>query len=348
MKKRSLRILCSGVFMALLSAIFFLEPALSASASPVWSIVATIPLPGGASRFDYQSLDPKTGRLYLSHLGEGRLVVFDTRTRKVVADLPGFPHVHGVLAVPELHRVYATVSPLSKTKIGHLAVVDARSLRTVRRVSAGIHPDGLDFDPENGRIFVSNEWGQSLSVIDARSLRVEGTVPLGGEVGNTRYDPLSKRIYSTVRTRNLPVRVDPSALRIDGRISLPCLHPHGLLIDSRRQQAFVACERDSRLLVVDLPTGRVSGRFSVGARPDVLSFDSRKKLLFVASESGWVTVFQEKGRALEKESEDFLGYRAHSILVDPATHLLYLPLENRQGHPFLEILRWRSQRDSPT
>jgi len=41
-------------------------------------------------------------------------VVFDTKKREVVANLDGFPSVHGVWAVPELERVYA--SPLANTK----------------------------------------------------------------------------------------------------------------------------------------------------------------------------------------------------------------------------------------
>ena len=32
-------------------------------------MVADVPLPGGAFRFDYQSLDSEGGRLYMAHLG---------------------------------------------------------------------------------------------------------------------------------------------------------------------------------------------------------------------------------------------------------------------------------------
>jgi hypothetical protein len=35
-------------------------------------------------------------------------VVFDTKKREVVANLDGFPSVHGVWAVPELGKVYAS------------------------------------------------------------------------------------------------------------------------------------------------------------------------------------------------------------------------------------------------
>src|SRR5438874_7693364 len=72
--------------------------------------VADIPLPGGATRFDYASLDVAAGRLYFSHMGDGKLMVFDTRAEKLVTNLPGFPTMTGVLVVPSLHRVYGSVT----------------------------------------------------------------------------------------------------------------------------------------------------------------------------------------------------------------------------------------------
>src|SRR5215472_7851006 len=70
--------------------------------------VAEIPLPGPAVRFDYQNLDAKNGRLYIAHMNADQLVVFDTQSRQVVANLDGFARVHGVWAVPELGRIYAS------------------------------------------------------------------------------------------------------------------------------------------------------------------------------------------------------------------------------------------------
>ena len=85
--------------------------------SPSLSTIVDVPLPGGATRCDYQSFDPKTKTLYLSHMGDGELVVFNTSTRTVTAHVPGFPTVTGVLAVPELHRVFASaVSPRSRAE----------------------------------------------------------------------------------------------------------------------------------------------------------------------------------------------------------------------------------------
>src|SRR5215470_6682107 len=72
--------------------------------------MADVPLPGAAVRFDYQSLDASAGRLYIAHMNANQLVVFDVKARNVVANLEGFPSVHGVWAVPELGRVYASAT----------------------------------------------------------------------------------------------------------------------------------------------------------------------------------------------------------------------------------------------
>src|SRR5207247_10616917 len=106
--------------------------------SPALSTIADVPLPGGATRFDYQSLDPKTRKLYLSHMGDGELVVFDTQTRTVTTHLPGFPTVTGVLAVPELHRVFASVAGNHE-----VAVMDTETLKVVARVPAGQFTDAV-------------------------------------------------------------------------------------------------------------------------------------------------------------------------------------------------------------
>lgn len=58
-------------------------------------------LPGGTSRFDYQSLDTATGRLVIAHMGADQVIVFDTRRQEVVETVDGVKTPTGVLVVPE-------------------------------------------------------------------------------------------------------------------------------------------------------------------------------------------------------------------------------------------------------
>src|SRR5262249_53707150 len=91
-------------------------------------VLADIPLTGGSTRFDYQSLDSSSGRLFIAHLGSDLLTVFDINKQTVIGDVKDLKRVHGVLAVPALHRIYA-----SATGTNELAVIDDQSLSIVAR-----------------------------------------------------------------------------------------------------------------------------------------------------------------------------------------------------------------------
>jgi len=295
--------------------------------------LADIPLPGGPSRFDYQSLDVETGRLYLAHMGAGQLVVVDVRSRRVVAALDGFPRVTGVLVVPKLRRIYASAAGAHR-----VTIVDASTLGIVAQVGGVSFPDGLAYAPDEAKVFVSDEFGRRELVIDVRTNRAKGLIQLGGEAGNTQYDSVGRRILVAVQTRNQIVAIDPAADSIVGRYSFSeANHPHGLLIDSGRRLAFVANEGNHQLLVVDLTSMQVIEKHSLGEDPDVLAFDPGLRRLYVASESGVVTVFNERDRSLE-EAGTYHAPHAHSVAVDPGTHEVFLPLSNVNGHPVLRIM----------
>ena len=76
---------------------------------------------------------------------------------------------------------------------------------------------------------------------------------------------------------------------------------------------------------------------SVGADPDVLAFDGGLGRLYVSAESGIISIFDERGRNLEKIGEGFFAANAHSVAVDSRTHRVYLPLQNVGGKAVLRI-----------
>src|SRR4029077_8302376 len=59
------------------------RPAQSAP-KPGLTLVREVPLPGPANRFDYQSVDPASGRIYLNHMNAGRTIVFDADSGRVI------------------------------------------------------------------------------------------------------------------------------------------------------------------------------------------------------------------------------------------------------------------------
>ena len=316
-------------------AVIALPFAARGSELPLRQVGADIPLPGQANRFDYASVDPQRRLLFLAHLGSGMVTAVDLRTNRVIANVSDVPSVHGVLAVPELGEVFA-----SATGQNRLDVISERTYRVIAHAPAGTYPDGIAYAPDSRELFVSDESGRTETVIDTRANLRIATIPLGGEVGNSQYDPISHKVFVDVQTLDEIVAIDPGTNKLMARYPLPqsCRDDHSLLLDSPARLAFVACDDNAKLLLVDMTDMHVLSAHDVGRDPDVLAFDPGLQRLYVASESGVVAVFELEAKDLRLLGLKFLAHEAHSVAVDPATHLVYFPLQSVQGRGVLRVM----------
>jgi DNA-binding beta-propeller fold protein YncE len=296
--------------------------------------VSDIPLPGRATRFDYESIDSTTRRLYLAHLGDSAVTVIDMVGRSVIGNVENVGHAHGVLVIPTLGRIYA-----SATLTNEVVAIDEKTLEIVARIPGGIYPDGMAYVADLHRLYVSDEAGKTESVIDTTTEQLIATISLQSVAGNSQYDLRSKHIFIAAQSLNQLIEIDPLTNAVIARYALhEADRPHGLLIDPTSNLAFVACEGNDRLVVFDLQSMRPTDSFPVGGDPDVIAYDAGVNRLYVAGEQGVVSVFTVIGRSVEKLGEAFLGPNAHVVGIDPQTHLVYFPLKDLGGRPVLRVM----------
>jgi YVTN family beta-propeller protein len=298
--------------------------------------VADYPLPGRATSWDYMSFDPLRLRLFIAHLGDSAVVVFDTEAKKVIGTIPDIGEVHGTLAVPNEGRVYATA-----TKTDEVVAIDASTLKVLARIPTAKHPDGLAYAPEAHKLYVSDEFGKTETVVDTPANKRVATIQLGGEVGNTQYDPGSKHIFVNVQGTGELVEIDPASDAVVARIPVPGANGnHGLLIEPNLRLAFIANEGNDRLLVMDLNTKKLIADFAVDKEgPDVLAYDVALGIVYVASESGVVSEFRVTGEGVSKIGEGVVGANAHTVAVEPAVHKVYFPLTEGGRPPVLRVMQ---------
>jgi DNA-binding beta-propeller fold protein YncE len=297
--------------------------------------VQDVRLPGRSSRFDYQSIDAPGRRLYVAHLGDSALDVIDLDALGVATTVPHIADVHGVLAVPEIGRVFA-----SATGTNELVTLDASTDQVIARTPTGKFPDGIAYDSRDDLVLVSNKNDGSESVFEGRSGRAVRTVKLGQEVGNVAYDPTSGLAYVAVRPPDALVVIDPTTGRTAGLIRLKrCRGAHGVYVQEQTQQAFVACENNATVVTVDVAQRMQMAIDSVGKSPDVLAYDSDLGRLYVAAESGVVAVFSTSSTRLRKIGQARLADTAHSVAVDTTTHLVFFPLERDPKKPGIRVMK---------
>jgi DNA-binding beta-propeller fold protein YncE len=207
----------------------------------------------------------------------------------------------------------------------------------VFRAPTDAYPDGLAYDPIRGTVWTTNESAGSETVIDADTGAVRATVPLGGEVGNVVYDNFLDEMVVAVQGRNDLAVIDPVSFTVTERIPTPgCDHPHGLALDATDQVMFVGCEANATMATVDLVNRTVVDHHEVGETPDVLAYDPDAGRVYVAAESGWVSIFDHQEGHLTAWGSAHLADGAHSLALDPTTHHTYFPIpKGAKGSPVL-------------
>ena len=330
--------------LLLLTALLLPNLATSAATMPgAMQRMTEIALPGAAARFDYMVLDAAKGRLLINQMGAGRTLVFDLRQQRLVGQIGGLVAPTGITLAPALHLAFISDPGAALDRVwgdGSVVAVSLRSLAVAQRFAAGGFPDGSVWVPGVGRLFVSNERGGVETVIGGTPLRVEQNLKLGGEAGNSAFDAASSRVLVNVQTRGQIAAINPETMEIEGRVTLPatCQHNHGLLVDDAEHLAFVACDGNARLLTLSLPSLRPVQRNRLGRDPDVLALDARRQRLWVASESGVVSVFGIAAGKLRTLWRGFVGPDAHSVAIDPATGWAWFPLADVGGRPMLRAM----------
>lgn len=297
-----------------------------------WQRTAVTDLTGGTGRFDYAAFNAGRGLLFIAHMGAGQLVEVDVRSHHVVRTIDGLPDVHGVIVVPDKHRVYATAT-------GHdqLVALDEDTGATLFTAGTGAYPDGLAFDPVRHAVWTTNEEAGTETVVDADTGAVRATVPLGGEVGNVVYDAVPDRMLVAVQGRQDIAVIDPARWQVTGRIpAAGCDRPHGAALDPDTQTLFVGCEGNASLIAVDLAHRSVVDHLQVGDTPDVVAYDAHRHRVYVAAESGWVSAVDEDRGHLQFRGSEHVADGAHTLALDPDGGHAFLPIaDNGSGTPQL-------------
>jgi DNA-binding beta-propeller fold protein YncE len=252
--------------------------------------------------------------------------------------LPNIPTPRGVAVADDAGLIFVTSTP------GHLVLIDNSTLAEVTRVTTGTSPDGDAWDPDDQIVGVSDQGDGALSLIPNAGMGTRTQISLGTETGNVVYDGSRKQFWITVVRSSPPdqlVEVDPKAATVTARIDLPgCSGAHGLRLHPDGQSAFIACENNDMLARVDLGGAHAVATAASGAGPDVLSIDPGLGRLYVAAESGDLTIWDITKPGVALVGHDQPGGNAHTVAADPATHRVFFPLPQGNGStPVLRIMR---------
>ena len=118
--------------------------------------------------------------------------VIDPVTNKVVGVISGIEVNHGVGAAPDGSRLY-----ISNEAESTLDVVDAKSLKVIKKIKLSGHPNNLAVGKDGRRVYVAIAQAPGgVDVIDTASLTDVKTVPTKGPIHNPYVTPDGKYVVA--------------------------------------------------------------------------------------------------------------------------------------------------------
>ena len=273
---------------------------------------------GGEGRWDYISLDPEAGRLYVPR--STRVMVLDLDGQPK-GEIPGTAGVHGVAFSRELDRGWTSNGQSDTVTVFKLSTLEV--LKVV--ATTGGNPDAILFEPATKRVFTFNGRGKNATVFDAVSSEVVGTIPMGGKPEFSACDGKG-RVYVNNEDTSAILAINARTLKVEATWSIkPLDSPSGLAMDVKQNRLF-SVGGNRLAAVVDAGTGKVLATLPIGAGTDGIDFDPGTGCAYASNGEGTVTVIRQTGTATYEVAATLpTRPSARTIVVNPRTHRLYLP-----------------------
>jgi YVTN family beta-propeller protein len=298
--------------------------------------LASIDLPGPSGlRFDYLTIDYDDHYLFCAHLGPGLLYVIDLPTNKVVKTISDLPGIEGVEYAPDEKKLYT--SDWHEDKIG---VVDVKTLQIVKKIPTESKPDGSAYAAPFHKLYVSDERAKAVAVVDTTRDEVLRMLRFDSETGMPQYDPVAKKIYVNLQDQNIFAVIDPENDQVVGMHPVvKCKGNHGMALDAEHRRAFLACEQNSLLAVMDLDKFEPIAYLPLADGADVVKFDPGLNRIYVACYSGAISIIEQKDLGQYRKLKDVtVAHAVHSLAVDTSTHRVYAPEQEQDGVPVARLM----------
>jgi YVTN family beta-propeller protein len=274
---------------------------------------------GGEGGWDYLTVDAENGLLYVPRTTH--TMVLAARTGKLVADIPGQQHNHGVAIVADAGRGF-----ISDGQDGSVVIFDLKTHEVLGKVKADVDADGIIYDPASRKVLVvCGDAGVLIPIspdVDPKTGKADAAVALGGKP--EFLVAAEGKVYVALVDKDQVAVVDTKTMKVtDKWPTAPGGAPVGMAMDRGNHRLFIGCRKPQKLVVMNAKNGKVLADFPIGAGVDATQFDGDT---FASCRDGTLAVVRETSPgkfALVQTVKTRPG--AKTMGVDPNTHTIYLP-----------------------
>lgn len=175
-----------------------------------------------------------------------------------------------------------------------------------------------------GRVFITNEKGDTVSVINGSTLEVEATIEIGERPRGVGISPDGSEVYVAVSEENKIKVINPETLKVIREFDAGsdpetfAVHPNGNIYISNEDEALASA--------IDPKTGELLAEIKVGLEPEGVAISPDGKYVIITSEStNMLHVIKAPENIIE--SNILVGSRPRAATFNKAGNIAYATAE---------------------
>ena len=302
--------------------------------SAFYRLESAVTLKSEKPDWDYVTLDPARGYLFIGRRGEGA-IVYDVKSRKVLRTIDKSDDAGAIVLVPEFDRGYTA------NEDGTTTIFQLSTLKTIDRVKFGADSDSGFYDPVTKQIaftmgdssavaFVDAKTGKVLDTMKVDSKKLDGTAPDGE--GN---------LLMALRDKNLVVKIAVAQRKITAQWpTTGCEQPTGVAYDKEHKRIFVGCRGAKPVLaIMDADSGQVIATPDIGRGTDGVIYDAATRRIYTSNgvDANLVIYEQVDPNTYKLVEATTTRPYARTMALDPKTKKLYLVTAEGTADPAEKI-----------
>src|ERR1700680_4711982 len=291
-------------------------------------LVQSIPLPDlKEGDFDHFVIDLEGNRLFSTAEENSKVLVFDTKTNKLIHSIDDLKAPHSMLFRGDLKKLFVIDGDLGEVKI-----YDTTTYKLDGSIKVREGADSSGYDPSTKYLWVVDGGKDAklpnayLVIIDTTEGKKIGEIKMDSDdVEAMAFDPTSSRVFVDIRGNSTVEVIDKDKRTVTA--TWPVSGAKGLTtisFDSANHRLYIGGRQPAKLWVMDSDSGKVVTSVDAPAMVDDACFSAAQKRIYFAG-TEFTDVFEIKdGDHLERIGHIATSFRAKTAILVPELNRFYV------------------------
>jgi DNA-binding beta-propeller fold protein YncE len=300
-------------------------------------LVATIPIPGlKDGDFDHFTPDVEGHRIFLTAEQNGKVLIFDTNTNKLIHTIENLKAPHAILYRPDIKKLFIVDGDDSAVK-----VYDSDSYQISGQIKVAIDADSIAYDPATKHLYVVAGGREAhtpyslISVIDTDASKKLRDIKINSNhVEAIVLEKSGPRMFCNITGLDSVGVLDRNKSALQATWPLPARDKQNvaMALDEDNHRLFVVTRVPGKLVVLNSDNGKVVASLPAVGLVDDMSYDAKRKRIYLAGDQ-FVDVFEQKDADHYALLAKIPGsFRAKTGTLVPEWNRYYLAVPHHESH----------------